>query len=193
MDKTEKRQVTELLQAWSKGDEQALKSLTPLVYKELHRLARRHMAQERADHPLQATALINEAYIRLIGWRNARWNDRAHFFAMASQVMRRILVDLARARRQGKRGGKLAQTTLRGDFVIQPEKSQDLVLLDNALTKLTEMDPRKGRIVELRFFGGLSVAEIALLLEISDRTVLREWNSARAWLFREVSGKDTSR
>jgi RNA polymerase sigma factor (TIGR02999 family) len=193
MDDEGKQQVTELLEAWSQGDEQALKDLTPLVYKELHRLARRHMAQERANHPLQTTALINEAYIRLIGWKNARSNDRAHFFAIASQVMRRILVDLARAQRQGKRGGKLAQTTLHEECVFQPEKSQDLVLLDEALTTLTEMDPRKGRIVELRFFGGLSVAEIALLLQISDRTVLREWNSARAWLFREVSRKDTSR
>ena len=180
--------VTELLQAWRQGDDQALEALAPRVQKELHRLARRHMAGERPNHPLQTTALINEAYIRLIGWDNVQWQNRAHFFAVAAQLMRRILVDIARARLGPRRGGGAAETTLDEAFVFRPDKSRDLLQLDEALTTLAEMDPRKSRIVELRFFGGLSVEETAAVLQISDRTVLREWNLARAWLYREIKG-----
>jgi RNA polymerase sigma-70 factor (ECF subfamily) len=180
--------VTELLQAWRQGDDQALEALAPRVQKELHRLARRHMAGERPNHPLQTTALINEAYIRLIGWDNVQWQNRAHFFAVAAQLMRRILVDIARARVGPRRGGGAAETTLDEAFVFRPDKSRDLLQLDEALTTLAEMDPRKSRIVELRFFGGLSVEETAAVLQISDRTVLREWNLARAWLYREIKG-----
>jgi len=180
--------VTELLQAWRQGDDQALEALAPRVQKELHRLARRHMAGERPNHPLQTTALINEAYIRLMGWDNVQWQNRAHFFAVAAQLMRRILVDIARARAGPRRGGGAAETTLDEAFVFRPDKSRDLLQLDEALTTLAEMDPRKSRIVELRFFGGLSVEETAAVLQISDRTVLREWNLARAWLYREIKG-----
>jgi len=180
--------VTELLQAWRQGDAQALEALAPRVQKELHRLARRHMAGERPNHPLQTTALINEAYIRLIGWDNVQWQNRAHFFAVAAQLMRRILVDIARARVGPRRGGGAAETTLDEAFVFRPDKSRDLLQLDEALTTLAEMDPRKSRIVELRFFGGLSVEETAAVLQISDRTVLREWTLARAWLYREIKG-----
>jgi RNA polymerase sigma-70 factor (ECF subfamily) len=180
--------VTELLQAWRQGDDQALEALAPRVQKELHRLARRHMAGERPNHPLQTTALINEAYIRLIGWDNVQWQNRAHFFAVAAQLMRRILVDIARARVGPRRGGGAAETTLDEAFVFRPDKSRDLLQLDEALATLAEMDPRKSRIVELRFFGGLSVEETAAVLQISDRTVLREWNLARAWLYREIKG-----
>jgi RNA polymerase sigma factor (TIGR02999 family) len=180
--------VTELLQAWRQGDDQALEALAPRVQKELHRLARKHMAGERPNHPLQTTALINEAYIRLIGWDNVQWQNRAHFFAVAAQLMRRILVDIARARVGPRRGGGAAETTLDEAFVFRPDKSRDLLQLDEALTTLAEMDPRKSRIVELRFFGGLSVEETAAVLQISDRTVLREWNLARAWLYREIKG-----
>lgn len=154
-------------------------------------MADRYMAGERANHPLQTTALINEAYIRLIGWKNVRWQNRAHFFAVAAQLMRRILVDIARAQRQTKRGGGAAETSLDEALVFRPERSRDLLVLDEALTRLAEIDPRKSRIVELRFFGGLSVDETASVMQISDRTVLREWNSARAWLYREISRKDS--
>jgi RNA polymerase sigma factor (TIGR02999 family) len=156
------------------------------VQEELHRIAERYMARERTDHPLQATALINEAFIRLINWKDIRWQNRAHFFGVSANLMRRILVDFARARDQIKHGNGIDETTLDEAFVLQPGRSSDLVILDEALTRLAEMDPRKGRIVELRFFGGLSVQETALVLEISDRTVHREWNLAKAWLYREM-------
>lgn len=184
-----KHDVTELLQAWRRGNEQALQDLVPRVQKELHRLAHRYMAAERPNHPLQTTALINEAYIRLIGWDNVQWQNRAHFFAVAAQLMRRILVDAARSHRGPKRGGGAHETSLDEACAFQPDKSRDLLRLDDALTRLCELDPRKSRVIELRFFGGLSVDETAAVLEISDRTVLREWNLARAWLYREISAK----
>lgn len=184
-------ELTGLLQAWSKGDKQALEELAPRVQRELHRIADRYLARERPNHPLQATALINEAYIRLINWKDARWENRAHFFGVSASLMRRILVDFARARGQVKHGKGSAETTFDEAFVLQPERSSDLVILDEALTRLAAMDPRKGRLVELRFFGGLSVQETALVMEISERTVLREWNLAKAWLYREIRGTES--
>src|SRR5262245_10516342 len=180
MDASEEHELTKLLQDWCGGNQQALDELAPQVYKELHRLAHRHMAREWPNHPLQTTALINEAYIRLIGAKNLHWQNRTHFFAVAARLMRRILVDMARARRQPKRGGGKLEKTLNEAFVFKPEKSHDLVLLDQALTKLAEIDPRKSHIVELRFFGGLSIEETALVLQVSARTIRREWTSARA-------------
>jgi RNA polymerase sigma-70 factor, ECF subfamily len=176
-------QLTLLLRAWAEGDQQALEQITPRVYDELHRLARRYMADERPNHPLQPTALINEAFIRLIDWKDAQWQGRTHFFAMAATVMRRVLVDLARKRDQLKRGGGFAVTTFDDAMMAQQTAaSHDLVALDDALTRLETMDPRKGRVVELRFFAGLSVEETASALQLSERTVKREWNFARAWL-----------
>jgi RNA polymerase sigma factor (TIGR02999 family) len=183
------QELTLLLQAWSSGDPQALGQLVPHVQRELRRLAHRYMAGERVNHPLQTTALINEAYIRLIEWKNVQWQNRAHFFAVAAQFMRRILVDAARARLGSKRGGGAFETTLDEECVFHPEKSRDLIALDDALLRLAELDPRKSRIVEMRFFGGLSLEEIAAVLQISDRTVLRDWNLARAWLYREIKGE----
>ena len=187
MTPTPKRDVTQLLQAWSGGDPQALDELASLVHRELHRLARRQMAGERANHPLQTTALINEAYVRLIGWTDVRWQDRAHFFAAAAQIMRRILVDIARRARRGKRGGDQPEISLDEALAVQPDRSQDVLALDEALGRLEARDPRKGRVVELRFFAGLNVEETAAVLEVSTRTVLREWQSAKAWLYRELS------
>ena len=166
-------QVTKLLQAWSGGDQAALEKLTPLVYAELNRLAKGYMLGERPGHTLQTTALINEAYLRLIDWKNVRWQSRAHFFGIAAQVMRRILVDFARSRNYAKRGGGARQ-----------------VPLDDALKSLAEIDRRKSQVVELKFFGGLSAEETAEALKVSPRTVEREWNLARAWLYRELRGKD---
>jgi RNA polymerase sigma factor (TIGR02999 family) len=184
-------ELTGLLQAWSKGDKQALGELAPRVQRELHRIADRYLSRERPNHPLQATALINEAYIRLINWKDVRWENRAHFFGVSASLMRRILVDFARARGQVKHGKESAETTFDEAFVLQPERSSDLVILDEALTRLAAMDPRKGRLVELRFFGGLSVQETALVMQISERTVLREWNLAKAWLYREIRGTES--
>jgi len=185
---TERHELTRLLEAWSDGDEQALEKLVPCVQRELHRLAGLFMAGERQNHPLQTTALINEAYIRLIGWKNVRWQNRAHFFAVAAQLMRKILVDIARARRRTKRGGGAPETTLDEGCVFRQERTRDLLAVDEALTRLAEVDSRKSRIVELRFFGGLTEEEVAAVLQISDRTVRREWNLAKAWLHSEISG-----
>ena len=185
------RELTGLLRAWSSGDQQALEQLAPRVQRELHRIAARYMADERPNHPLQATALINEAYIRLIDWKDVRWQNRAHFFAVSAQLMRRILVDFARARDQAKHGNGIADEALDEAFVLQPGRSADLLLLDEALTKLAEMDRRKVRVIELRFFGGLSVQETAVVLQVSDRTVLREWNLAKAWLYREIRSEES--
>src|SRR5262249_43706462 len=150
------------------------------VYKELHRLASRYMAGERSNHPLQTTALINEAYIQLISWKNVHWQNRAHFLAVSAQLMRQILVDIARARRQPKRNDGLPKTTLNEACIFRPERSRDLILLDEALTRLAEIDLRKSHIIELRFFRRLSVEETAFVLRLSDRTVRREWSSAKA-------------
>ena len=179
--------MTRLLQAWSKGNREALEKLIPLVYKELHRLAKRHMARERPGHTLQTTALVNEAYLRLVDWKNARWQNRAHFFAVSGQLMRRILVDFARSRRQAKRGGETRQVSLDEALVVSHDRAADLVALDDALAALATIEPRKSRVVELRFFGGLSVEETAEVLKVSPRTVLQDWNLARVWLLREIS------
>ena len=184
------QEITQLLLAWSDGDQAALEKLTPLVYAELRRLAKGYMFGERPGHTLQTTALINEAYMRLIDWKNVRWQGRAHFFGVAAQVMRRILVDFARARHYAKRGGAAQQVSLDEAVTIHEDRSAELIALDEALKSLAEIDPRKSQVVELRFFGGLSAKETAEALKVSQRTVEREWNSARAWLYRELRGKD---
>jgi len=184
------QEITQLLLAWSDGDQAALEKLTPLVYAELRRLAKGYMLGERPGHTLQTTALINEAYLRLIDWKNVRWQGRAHFFGVAAQLMRRILVDFARARHYAKRGGAAQQVSLDEAVTIHEDRSAELIALDEALKNLAEIDPRKSQIVELRFFGGLSAKETAEALKVSLRTVEREWNSARAWLYRELRGKD---
>ncbi len=179
-------EVTQLLQAWSGGDEAALEKLVPLVHAELHRLAKRYMGREHRGHALQTTALVNEAYIRLIDWKNARFQNRAHFFGVSAQLMRRILVDFARARPQAKEG-TAQHVSLDDALVIHYERSAEIVALDEALKSLEKLDPRKSQIVEMRYFGGLSVEETAEVLKISAITVMREWNKAKAWLYRELS------
>ena len=176
--------VTGLLRAWSGGDQNALQKLTPIVYTALRRLARRYMREERAGHTMQATALVNELYIRLVDVERVQWNDRAHFFAVSAQLMRRILVDRARRRNQ-KRGGDVARVTLDEALVVD-SRARNLVALDDAMTVLSRFDARKARVIELRFFGGLSVAETAEVLQVSEVTVIRDWNFARAWLHKEL-------
>jgi RNA polymerase sigma-70 factor (ECF subfamily) len=180
---------TELLSAWSAGDKAALEQLMPMVYQELRRMAGRYLAAERADHTLQATALVNEAYLRLIDQTRVRWQNKAHFLAIAAQMMRRILVDYARARRYAKRGAGAPLVSLDEAATLSVERAPDLIAVDDALTRLSELDPRKGHIVELRFFGGLSVEETAEVLQISSNTVLRDWRTAKAWLHRELCAR----
>jgi RNA polymerase sigma factor (TIGR02999 family) len=177
--------VTDLLLAWGQGDDSALDRLIPLVRVELHRLARRHMRRERTGHTLQTTALVNEAYLRLVDLGRVRWQDRAHFFAMSARVMRRILVDHARSRQFVKRGGG-ARTIPFDEALVSVERNVDLVELDDALHRLADLDPRKGQVVEMRFFAGLSVEETATALGVSPVTVMRDWRVARAWLFKEL-------
>jgi RNA polymerase sigma factor (TIGR02999 family) len=179
--------VTQLLLAWNQGDEAALKQLMPLVYGELHRLAHRYMNGEREGHTLQTTALVNEAYLRLVDSSRVRWQNRAHFFAVSAQLMRRILVDFARSRNYLKRGGDAMHVSLEAAEAMPLEPSADLVALDDALTALARFDERKSRVVELRFFGGLSVEETAEVLGVSGDTVMRDWSLAKAWLLREMS------
>jgi RNA polymerase sigma-70 factor, ECF subfamily len=183
--------VTQLLQVWSQGQDAALDELLPLVHLELRRLARRYMFGERPGHTLQTTALVNEAYLRLVNSRQVNWQNRAHFFAISARLMRRILVDSARARRYQKRGGAIPKVTLDEAVIGAQEKSQDLIALDDALKALSAIDHRKARVVELRFFGGLDVKETAEVLKVSPDTVLRDWRLAKAWLKREMS-KGTS-
>ena len=182
-------EVTQLLQAWTDGDAQALAKLTPLVYRELHGLARRCMANERRNHTLQATALVNEAYLRLINWKEVQWQNRAHFFSLAARLMRHILIDFARSKLYAKRGGGQPSVTVEEASVVFRNGDPDLIALDLALTRLTNLDPRKAQIVELRFFGGLNVNETAEVLKISRDTVIRDWKLARIWLLRELSGE----
>ena len=180
--------VTMLLLKWGQGDADALARLIPLVQHELHRIARRCMAGERAGHSLQATALLNEAYVRLVDAKAVAWHDRAHFLAVAARVMRHILVDHARARRYQKRGGNAVHVTFEEALVVVGEPTQDFVALDDALQALAKFDERKSRVIELRFFGGLSVEETASILKISSDTVMRDWRLAKIWLRREMRG-----
>jgi RNA polymerase sigma factor (TIGR02999 family) len=184
------QEITGLLKAWSSGDQAALERLVPLIYDELYRLARGFMNRELPGHPLQVTALVNEAYLRLANWKEAQWENRAHFFGVAAQLMRRVLVDFARHRDYEKRGGGAQHVQFDEATPLAVQRDADFVALDDALKSLSAMDARKARIVELKFFGGLSVEEIAEVLKISPRTVMREWGLARAWLFRELSGKE---
>jgi len=183
--------VSKLLRAWSDGDQSALESLTPIVYDELHRLARLHMRRERHGHSLQTTALVNEAYMRLVDYKRMKWQNRAHFFAVSSQLMRRILVEYAR-RHNLKRGGGVPHVSLEEAAVVCGDRAADpgsqLVALDDALNALARLDARKAQVVEMRFFGGLSVEETAEVLKVSSVTAMRDWNTAKAWLYRELTG-----
>lgn len=179
-------EISELLVAWSGGDESALERLMPLVYDELHRLAHHYMGGERAGHTLQTTALVNEAYLRLVSWRDARWQNRAHFFGVSAQMMRRILVDFARDKKYLRRGGAVLQVSLSAAASFVDARGADLVALDEALSALAEVDGRKARVVEMRFFGGLSVKEVAEVLNVSEETVIRDWRLAKVWLLREL-------
>lgn len=180
--------VTQLLVSWTNGDPAALDALTPLVHQELRRLAARCMAGERPGHILQATALVNEAYLRLIDWKDVRWQNRAHFFAVAAQIMRRVLVDVARTRDRAKRGRGQLHVSL-SEAAGVPAENVDLVVLDDALKSLETLNARQSRVVELRFFGGLSLEEAAHVLNVSVGTVRRDWTLAQAWLFRELAGR----
>jgi RNA polymerase sigma-70 factor (ECF subfamily) len=178
--------VTSLLLRWQNGDDCALASLTPLVYQELHRIAHRFMARERPEHTLETTALVNEAYVRLIDQSRVSWQSRGHFFAVSATLMRRVLVDYARTRLTAKRRGSETHEPLDEACAVSPPRAAILVAVDDALSELAKLDPRKSRIVELRFFGGLTVEETAVALAVSCATVEREWRTARAWLYREI-------
>jgi RNA polymerase sigma-70 factor (ECF subfamily) len=181
------QEITQLLKAWSGGDLAALDQLTPLCYQELRRLAHRHMRRERMGHTMQTSALVNEAFLRLTDWENVEWQNRAQFFAMAARIMRNVLVDFARARRQAKRGGDVLRVSLATAALIPQNRSADIIALDEALGALATLSERQSRVVELRFFGGLTIEEIAEVLKVSTGTVRRDWSLARAWLYRELS------
>ncbi len=187
MDIPSTQEITQLLIAWDKGDAGALEQLMPLVHRELHRLARHYMAGERPGHILQTTALINEAYLRLIDWKNIGWQSRSHFFGLAARMMRHILVDFARAQQREKRVGDRLLVSLSEAANVSKEPSADLVALDDALQDLEKLDPRQARVVELRFFAGLSLEETAAALKVSVGTVRRDWSLAEAWLYRELN------
>jgi RNA polymerase sigma factor (TIGR02999 family) len=178
--------VTSLLQEWTSGDQDALERLLPLVYDELRRLAGHYLRSERPDHTLQATALVHEAYLRLIDQKNVRWQNRAHFFGIASQMMRRILVDHARKRHAAKRDAAVCRLSVAEDLVPAPEREPDILALDEAISSLSALDPQQGRIIELRFFGGLTVEETSEVVGVSPATVKREWATARLWLRHEM-------
>jgi RNA polymerase sigma factor (TIGR02999 family) len=181
------QQITQLLNQWSDGDAEVLDDLMPLVYKELRRQASRYLRRERANHTLQPTALINEAYLKLINQRDVKWQNRAHFFAIAAQAMRRILTDYARERKREKRGGAVEDLPIEEAFaIVSREKSVDLVALDEALNKLATFDDRQAKVVELRYFSGLSIDETAEVLNVSNVTIRRDWNMAKAWLHQEI-------
>jgi RNA polymerase sigma-70 factor (ECF subfamily) len=183
-------EVSGLLRAWTDGDRGVLDRLTPIVYDELHRLARHYMRGERPGHSLQTTALVNEAYMRLVDYKGMQWQNRAHFFAVSAQVMRRILVDHAR-RRNLKRGGGVQHVSLEDTAIVGGDRAADLIALDDAMNELAKLDARKVQVVEMRFFGGLSVEETAEVLKVSAITVMRDWSTAKAWLYRELS-RETS-
>jgi len=186
MSDTDQHDMTRLLKAWSGGDRQALDDLLPVVYSEVRKLARSYLRRERPDHTLQATALVNEAYIRLIDQRDVKWQNRAHFFGIAAQIMRRILVDHARMQKAGKRGSGVNPVVLDEALEVASDQHLDFVALDDALNALAELDPRQAKIVELRYFGGLSIEETAEVVQLSPATVKREWAGARTWLRREL-------
>jgi RNA polymerase sigma factor (TIGR02999 family) len=181
------QEITRLLQEWSDGDSAALDKLLPLVYQELRRMARRYMGQQQPGHTLQTTALIHEAYLRLVGQEEKRWENRAHFYGVAAQAMRHILVDYARARHTAKRGGEARAVSLEEAAIVSDERAAELVALDDALETLARLSPRQSRVVELRYFGGLSVAETAEVLKISPDTVMSDWSQAKAWLYRTLN------
>jgi RNA polymerase sigma factor (TIGR02999 family) len=183
--------VSKLLLNWGQGDQGAREALIPLVYDELRRLARRYLRRERPDHTLQSAALVNEAYLRLIRQEHPQWQNRAHFFGVAAQLMRHILVDHARNRAAAKRGAGAPRLTLDPDIALPQERDVDLIALDDALNQLAALDPQQSRLVELRFFGGLSIEETSVVLGVSPATVKREWATARAWLQREMRDKET--
>jgi RNA polymerase sigma factor (TIGR02999 family) len=188
--KSSPMEITQLLLAWGKGEQAALDQLTPLVYDELHRLAHRYMGHERPGHTLQTSALVNEVYLRLVDSSHVRWQNRAHFFAVSAQLMRRILVDFARSRDNLKHGRGVRQVSLDEALLVSHENSTDLVALDDALQALASLDARQSQVVELRFFGGLSVEETAEVLHVSEGTVRRDWSLAKAWLHRELSNEE---
>ena len=183
-------EITALIRAWGDGDGTVLERLTPLVYNELHRIARRHMRNQRGTQTLQTTALVHEAYLHLVDAKTANWRDRVHFFAAAAQIMRRILIDAARARLAQKRGGGVECIRQSGDWNLESpgavDRSADLLAVDEALTRLERLDSRKARVIELRFYGGLSIEEAAEALNVSPQTVMRDWRLARVWLAREL-------
>lgn len=186
MDEEPRPDITVLLRAWSVGDQAALDRLIPVVHGELKRIARRYMARERQGHTLQPSALVNEAFLRLVDAHGVAWQDRAHFFALSAQMMRRILVNYALARGAGKRGGAAQQVSLDEAMIVSPARDSELVGLDTALQELAKLDPRKAQVVELRFFAGLSVEETAVVLKVSPQTVLRDWKLSKTWLAREM-------
>ena len=179
--------ITQLLVAWNHGDQDALAQLTPMVYRELHRLAHGYLAGEQRGHVLQTTALVNEAFARLIDWQQVEWQDRAHFFGVSATLMRHILVQFAREQQAAKRGGNAIRVSLSEAAAVSTAKNPDLVALDDALTTLEKLDPRQARIVELRFFGGLSLEEAAEVVQVSVSTVRRDWRMSQAWLHRQLS------
>jgi len=185
-------EVTQLLLDWSNGSEAALERLTPLVYDELHRLAHRHMRRERPGHTLQTSALLNEVYLRLINQRSVHWQNRVQFFSIASRLMRRVLVDHARAHNRNKRGGGALQISLDEAAHVSQERAAELIALDDALSGLAAIDQRKTQVVELRFFGGMNIQETAEILKVSTVTVMRDWSTAKAWLKREIETGVTS-
>ena len=182
-------EVTQLLLAWSDGDRAALDKLTPLVYEDLRRMAHRYMSRERPDHTMQTTALVNEAYLRLVNREAVHWQNRAHFFAIAAQVMRHILVDHARSHAYAKRGGGTRKISLDEAMVVSQERAAEVVALDDVLKELAKIDSQQSRIVELRFFGGLTIEETAEVLHLSAATIKREWSTAKAWLYHELAKK----
>ncbi len=189
MEEPRAHELTELLLAWGDGDEAALDRIAPLVHAELYRLAKHYMSRERPDHLLQTSALINEAYLRLIDWKAVRWQNRAHFFGVAAQMMRRILVDFARRRPRVDKDVEAVKISFDAALIVTTEKDSDLLALDEALKGLAQIDERKSKIVELRFFGGLSVEETAEVMKIAPITVIREWNKAKVWLYRELTSE----
>ncbi len=182
-------EVTELLRQWRRGDKEALDKLTPLVYDELHRLAHQYISRERPGHTLQTTALVNEAYLRLVEQKDVEWQSRAHFFAVSAQVMRHILVDYARQHASAKRGGEFQRVELDGEVIVSRERAAELIALDEAMQALHDIDPRRSKVVELRYFGGLNNREASEVLKVSEATIERDWRFAKAWLYRELQAQ----